>query len=94
MLFRSDFVEDRPRREQALGGAEGLFHHRQLLVAKHGIERREVGVGAQHEDAVELGLLGEEVELLGPFDAASNSLSARGLLLLERRRRNRGRSAS
>jgi lipid II:glycine glycyltransferase (peptidoglycan interpeptide bridge formation enzyme) len=40
------------------------------------------------------GRFGEEVELLGPFDAASNSLSARGLLLLERRRRNRGRSAS
>jgi hypothetical protein len=34
-----------------------LLHHCQLLVAKHDLERREVGVGAQHEDAVEPGVL-------------------------------------
>ena len=52
-----DFVKDRPRREQALGGAEGLLHHGKLLVAEHGIKRRKVGIGAQNEDAIELGIL-------------------------------------
>jgi hypothetical protein len=52
-----DFVEDRPRREQALGCAEGLFHHRQLFVTEHGIKWREVGVCAQDEDAIESGIL-------------------------------------
>jgi hypothetical protein len=36
---------------------EGLLHRPQLLVAEHGLERIEIGVGAQHEDAVELALL-------------------------------------
>ena len=30
------------------------IHDPQLLVAEHGLERIEIGVGAQHEDAVEL----------------------------------------
>src|SRR5262245_16990814 len=46
-----EFVEDRPSGEQVLGGAEGLLHRPQLLVAEHGLERIEIGVGAQHEDA-------------------------------------------
>ena len=33
------------------------LHGPELLVAQHGGERIEVGVGAQHEDAVELGVL-------------------------------------
>ena len=45
------------RGEQALRCAEDLLHHGQLLVAKHDFERREVSVGAQHEDAIEPGVL-------------------------------------
>jgi hypothetical protein len=52
-----ELVEDWPGREQVLGGAEGLLHRPQLLVAEHGFERVEIGVGPQHEDAVELLLL-------------------------------------
>src|SRR3974390_208800 len=52
-----DFVEDWPCREQALGCAEGLFHHRQLFVTEHGVKRRKVGICAQHEDAIEFGIL-------------------------------------
>jgi hypothetical protein len=36
-----------------LGSAEGLLHGPQLPVAEHGFERVELGIGAQHEDAVE-----------------------------------------
>src|SRR5207245_3835834 len=43
--------------EQMLGCSEGLLHSPQLLVAEHGFERVEIGVGTQHEDAVELLLL-------------------------------------
>src|ERR1700687_5837659 len=39
-----DFVEDRPRREQALGCAEGLFHHRKLFVREPGMKGSKVGV--------------------------------------------------
>src|SRR5208283_822367 len=35
--------------EQVCGGTEGLLHHPQLLVTEHGLERIEIGVGAQHE---------------------------------------------
>ena len=38
-------------------GPERLLHGPQMLVAEHGFERIEVGIGAQHEDAVELLLL-------------------------------------
>ena len=40
-----------------LGRAEGLLHRPQLLVAEHGLERVEISVGAQHEDAVKFLLL-------------------------------------
>jgi hypothetical protein len=56
-----EFVEDRPGDEQVFGGAEGLLHRPQLLVAEHGFERIEVGVGVQDEDAVELRFLGHLV---------------------------------
>jgi len=48
-----ELVEDRPRCEQMLGRANALLHGPQLFVAEHGFERIELGVGAQHEDAVE-----------------------------------------
>jgi hypothetical protein len=61
-------VEDRPGREQVLGGSEGLLHRPQLLVAEHGFERVELGVGTQHEDAIEpllfLDLVGIDREVL------------------------------
>ena len=52
-----ELVEDRPGGEEVLGRTEGLLHPPKLLVAEHGLERVEIGVGAQHEDAVELLLL-------------------------------------
>jgi hypothetical protein len=52
-----ELVEDRARGEKALRCAEDLLHHRQLLIAKHDFKRREVRVGAQHEDAIEPGVL-------------------------------------
>ena len=52
-----ELVKDRPRGEQTLRCAERPFHHPQLLVAEHRFERREIGVGPQHEDAVEFGVL-------------------------------------
>ena len=39
-----------------LCGAEGLLDGPELLVAQHGGQRIEVGVGAQHEHAVEPGV--------------------------------------
>ena len=59
-----ELVEDRSRGEQALGRAERPLDPPQLLVAEHGFERREIGVGPEHEDAVELGVLFR----LGPID--------------------------
>jgi hypothetical protein len=56
-------VEDRPGGEQMLCGSKGLLHRPKLLVAEHGLERVEIGVGAQHEDAVELLLLLDLVEV-------------------------------
>jgi hypothetical protein len=35
---------------------DSLLHRPKLFVAQHGVERSEVGVGAQHEDAVEFGV--------------------------------------
>ena len=39
--------------------AEQVLDHEQFPVAEHGIEWRHAGIGAQHEDAVGAGLLGE-----------------------------------
>ena len=48
-----ELVEDRPGGDEMLGGAEGVLDRPQVLVAQHGAQRIEVGVGAQGEDAVE-----------------------------------------
>ncbi len=53
-----------------LGGAEGLLHHPQSLVGEHGLERVEIGIGAQYEDAVELLLLLDLVGVDGEALAA------------------------
>ena len=59
-----ELVEDRPGGEEMLVGLEGLLHGPKLFVAEHRLKRIEIGVGAQHENAVELlVLLG-----LGPVD--------------------------
>jgi hypothetical protein len=57
-----ELVEDRPGGEKVPGCSEGLLHRPQLLVAEHGLERVEIGVCAQQEDAVELPLL---LDLIG-----------------------------
>ena len=48
---------DYPRCQQVLGGAEGPLDAPELLVAQHRRQRREIGVGAQHEEAVEAGIV-------------------------------------
>src|SRR5271166_6939821 len=50
-------MKDWSRREQALGCAERPFHSPEIFVAEHRFQRRDVGIGAQHEDAIELGVL-------------------------------------
>ena len=52
-----ELVENRARGEQAFRRSERALHHPQMFVAKHGFERREIGVRAEHEDSVELGVL-------------------------------------
>jgi hypothetical protein len=56
-------VERQRRSCISLIGAEGVFHGPQLLVAQHGLQR--VGVGAQHDDAVEFPVLLDLVEIDG-----------------------------
>src|SRR5215210_576021 len=50
---------DRPRPHQRLGGAEELLHLDQVAIAQHRLQRRDPGIGAQHEDAVVARLVGE-----------------------------------
>src|SRR5262249_35252816 len=49
-----ELVEDWPGCEQMFGGPEDLLNGPKLLVTKHRLQRLEIGVGAQHEDAIEL----------------------------------------
>ena len=48
---------DRARPQDRLGAAEQVFHLEQVAVARHRLQRRHPGIGAQHEDAVEAGAL-------------------------------------
>ena len=50
---------DRAGPEDHLGAAEQVFDLQQIAVAQHRLQRRDPGVGAQHEDAVEARLLGQ-----------------------------------
>ena len=52
-----ELVEDGPRGEQGFCCFEGLLDGPELLVAKQCLHWIEIGVGAQHEDAVEPGIL-------------------------------------
>ena len=52
-------VVDRPRAQLHLRPSEQILNQEQLSVPKHRIERCHRGVGPEHEDAVEAGLLGQ-----------------------------------
>src|SRR3954471_20797697 len=43
---------DRPCAHQRLGGAEELLHLDQVAVSQDSLQRRDPGIGAQHEQAV------------------------------------------
>jgi hypothetical protein len=47
---------DRAGVEQGLGRAKDVLHGQQIAVAQRRLQRRQAGVGAQHEDAVVLGV--------------------------------------
>jgi hypothetical protein len=49
-----ELMEDWSGCGQIFGGPEDLLNGPKLLVTKHLIQRLELGVGAQHEDAIEL----------------------------------------
>ncbi len=49
-------VEDRAGGEQCLGGLEGVLHRQQVAVAQDHLQSGQLGVGAQHEQAVETGI--------------------------------------
>src|SRR6478672_4464116 len=71
-----ELVEDGSRGEEVLFGAEDALRRPQLLVAEHGGERVEIGIGAQHEDTVEarvlgnLGTIDDEAALAGGLEEA------------------------
>src|SRR4051795_9902227 len=50
---------DRPCAHQRLGGAEELLHLDQVAVAQDRLQRRDPGIGAQHEQAIVACLLGQ-----------------------------------
>ena len=52
-------MKNRPRAHDRLGSQEQIFDLKQIAIAQHGLQRRHVGVCAQHEDAVEPRLFGE-----------------------------------
>ena len=52
-------VIDRAGAEDRLGTAEQILDLQQIAVAQHGLQRGDPGIGAQHEEAVVAGLVGE-----------------------------------
>ena len=52
-------VVDRAGAQLDLRPSEQVLNPQQFPVPQHGIERRHCGAGAEHEDAVEAGLVGE-----------------------------------
>jgi hypothetical protein len=68
-------MEDRPGRQQMLGSREDLLDGPKLLVTQHGSKWVEIGVGVQHEDAVEpldvLDRIDREVVLAGRLEVAT-----------------------
>ena len=68
-----ELVEDRPGGEQILGRPERLLHGPELFVDEHRLKRREIRVGAQHEHAIEVGIL------LDPFAVDGEAVALRVL---------------
>ena len=52
-------MEDRSRAHRRLGALEQGLDLKQITIAQHGLQRGHMGVGPQHEHAVEARLLGE-----------------------------------
>src|SRR5437660_8241268 len=62
-------MEDRARVETRLGGAEEGLDTEKLAIAQHRLKRRDPGLGAQDEEAVIAGFLGDlaDVDLKDPL---------------------------
>src|ERR1700733_14701060 len=64
-------MEDRPRAHNRLGPKEQVLDLQEIAIAQDRLQRRDLGVGAQHEDSVEPRFLGElagvDLEHLAPF---------------------------
>ena len=56
-------MEDRTRAHDRLGAQEQVLDQEQVAVAHDHLQWRELGIGAQHEDAVEAGFLGEPASI-------------------------------
>lgn len=56
-------MEDRPDVKARLGGSEQGFNLEQIAIADDGLERCNPGIGAQHGDAVEAGLVGQLAQI-------------------------------
>ena len=48
---------DRPGAQKRVRGTDQRLNYQELAVAQHGMQSGEPGVGAQYEQAVELGIL-------------------------------------
>src|SRR3954464_9367552 len=74
-------VVDRPRAHQRLGGPEQLLYPDEVAIAQHRLERRDAGVGAQHEDAVVTRLLGQlaDVDLERSLAGAAQVVAVAGV---------------
>jgi hypothetical protein len=70
-------VKDWARVEYRLALAKQLLDLQQLAVSQHGLQRRHVGNGSQHEDAIKARLLGElaGIDLKCPFTSDCASLT-------------------
>ena len=73
-------VEDRPGGQQMLAVSKCSLHRPRYRRAEHGLKRIEIGVGAQHEDAVEL-LLGPRAPVINIVSSAAAWLPSNRLRL-------------
>jgi hypothetical protein len=69
-------MEDRSRAHDRLGPHEEVFDLKTVAVAQHGLQRRQLDVGSEHEHAVEARLLGELASAARPRPNASLSSAA------------------
>jgi len=80
-------MEDGAGVEGGLGGPEQGLHHEQLAVSEHRVERADVGVGPEHEDAIVAGFLGE----LAGIDLEGRALACGGWVLSRHKGSQTGR---